>query len=217
MMAVQSSASARSSTKVWTLRLPVATAPTLGGSCCQAVVELKKQCVRWSAQTTEAVEFAWANGNKCSMAGIPFILLYLYFRLLAGDALAVYSLLSNVPQPDGIPAPWDRLIEVSGLVLVAILVLALFFCATVEQFLGRCMPGASMPLWQLPLTILASPIALTLMSFIDIWGLLVFVIYGKSGVVLTHRAKAPTAKSNTPEAEVVVDTPIDEHPGMARV
>jgi len=190
MMVVQGNVAQKSWTKVWMMRVPVGTAPTLGASCCQALVELKKQCVRWAGQTMEAAEFAWRRGSCCSTGTLPFIVAFWWFRILMSDGLAPYSILMNIPKPPGIPSPEREILEASSLVLVVILTVALVFCAVMEQLFSACMPGHSFLWRQLPLTALSSPAALTIMSFVDFFGMLKFVIYGKAGIVLTHRSKA---------------------------
>jgi len=189
MVLMQNNAVTQRWTKVWSMRVPVGTAPTLGSSLCQALVEFHKQNMRWRSQTLEAAEFALKHGRVCSLTTVPFLLLFWWWSIITTDGLSPFAILNNVPPPAGLPSPEAELLQRATLVLVGLLGFALLFVVALEQLISSLLPGLSFPLRQLPFTFLASPLALTCMSFVDIYAIAKFLALGKAGVVLTQRAK----------------------------
>jgi len=204
MMLMQNNVVTKRWTKVWRMRVPVATAPTLGSGLCQALVEFHKQNVRWRSQTLEAAEFALKHGRVCSVTTMPFLVLFWWWSIITTDGLSPFAILNNVPPPAGLQHTAEgELLQHTSLVLVCLLGFALLFVVVIEQLISSLLPGLAMPLRQLPFTFLASPLALTAMSFVDIFAIAKFLALGKAGVVLTHRAKLaePGVPCKTEDAE----------------
>jgi len=191
MMVMQNNVASGKKTMIWPMRVPVATAPPLGRSCWEAVTELQKQCQRWSAQTAEALEFCWRYGG---LSSLPYVIKYFCFKVWFCMGLTLFAISINfleTKHSQGIHESISQLLELCPLTFSATLAFSLVFVAVSEQIFGSCMPGegSCMPLRQLPLTLLVAPVALTLMTFFDIWGMVRVVLYGKAGVVLSHRRK----------------------------
>merc|ERR1719296_708751 len=103
MVLMQNNAVTQRWTKVWSMRVPVGTTPTLGSSLCQALVEFHKQNMRWRSQTLEAAEFALKHGRVCSLTTVPFLLLFWWWSIITTDGLSPFAILNNVPPPAGLP------------------------------------------------------------------------------------------------------------------
>lgn len=189
MMVAQTNVATHRLTKVVVMcRTPAATATPLGNTLWESLAEMWKQNKRWAGQSTEVCEFV-ARQSTCSVASIAWLALYGWIKILVTDGIGCYMTVATIAGiPSDIPKVEADLLLLSTNLIGVTLALAVFGAPILDQVMA-CTLRCSLPLWQLPFTIICSLPALLFVNFTNIVAFWHLLLVGKPSIVHTARAK----------------------------